>query len=60
MAEASNDTSLSGIVATGKDLIAMLQDGMLLVIAVLLIGWPQTINSILVEAGFEEGSFVRV
>ena len=30
---------------------------MLLFMAVLLIGWPQTINSILVEAGFEEGSF---
>lgn len=51
---------MSGIVASGKDLVAMLRDGMLLLIAVLLIGWPQTINSILVEAGFEEGSFAGV
>lgn len=60
MAEKRNDSSLSGIVATGKDFIAMLRDGMLLLIAILLIGWPQTINSILVEAGFEEGSFAGV
>lgn len=57
MTEQRNESSLSGIVATGKDLVAMLRDGMLLLLAVLLIGWPQTINSILVEAGFEEGSF---
>ena len=30
---------------------------MLLLIAVLLIGWPHVVNSILVDAGFEEGSF---
>lgn len=42
---------------TGKDLIGMLRDAMLLVMAVLLIVWPQTINDILVAAGFEEGSF---
>ena len=28
-----------------------------MLLAVFLIGWPQTINSILVDAGFEEGSF---
>lgn len=60
MTEKRNDRYLSGFVATGKDLVAMLRDGMLLLIAVLLIGWPQTINSILVEAGFEEGSFAGV
>lgn len=41
----------------GKDLIAMLRDGFLLLIAILLLFWPATINNILVEAGFEEGSF---
>jgi hypothetical protein len=41
MAEQQNDRSFaSGLVATGKDLIAMLRDAMLLLIAVLLIGWP--------------------
>jgi hypothetical protein len=61
MAEQQNDRSfVSGLVATGKDLIAMLRDAMLLLIAVLLLAWPQTINSILVAAGFEEGSFAGV
>ena len=57
MPEKSNNSFLSVIATTGKDLVAMLRDAMLLLIAVLLIGWPQTINNILVEAGFEEGSF---
>lgn len=56
---ASNDTQayFSGLVAIGKDLVALLRDAMLLLLAVLLIGWPGTINGILTEAGFEEGSF---
>jgi hypothetical protein len=57
MPEKSNNSFLSVIATTGKDLVAMLRDAMLLLIAILLIGWPQTINNILVEAGFEEGSF---
>jgi hypothetical protein len=48
---------LSGLVATGKDLVAMLRDAVLLLMAVLLICWPQTFNNILVGAGFDEGSF---
>jgi hypothetical protein len=58
MPEPSNNRSyLSGFLAAGKDLVALLRDALLLLIAVLLIGWPQTINNILVGAGFEEGSF---
>lgn len=57
MAEQMIEKAISGYVALGKDLVAMLRDGILLVLAVLLIAWPQAINSILVEAGFEEGSF---
>lgn len=53
----SSSTFLSRLIATGKDLVAMLRDAGLLALAVLLIGWPHTINSILVDAGFEEGSF---
>jgi TRAP-type mannitol/chloroaromatic compound transport system substrate-binding protein len=53
----NNRSSLSGLVAIGKDLVAMLRDTMLLLLAILLMGWPQAINSILVDAGFEEGSF---
>ncbi|ABM02727.1 hypothetical protein Ping_0885 [Psychromonas ingrahamii 37] len=57
MPEKSNNSFLSIIATTGKDLVAMLRDAMLLLIVVLLIGWPKTVNNILVEAGFEEGSF---
>ncbi len=60
MSNQHNNSSLSEIVATGKDLVAMLRDALQLLMAVLLIGWPQTINNILVEAGFEEGSFAGV
>ena len=52
-----NAESLSGAVAIGKDIVALLRDGALLVMAVLLIFWPTRVNSILVDAGFEEGSF---
>lgn len=53
----NNSFPLSKAVGTGKDFIALLRDAVLLLIAVLLIRWPQTFNSILVDAGFEEGSF---
>jgi hypothetical protein len=45
----NNRSSLSGLVAIGKDLVAMLRDTMLLLLAILLMGWPQAINSILVD-----------
>lgn len=57
MTEETNNRSVSGVVSTGKDLIAMLRDGMLLFIVFLLLLWPQKVNMILVDAGFEEGSF---
>jgi len=61
MPERSGDgLSLSGLVGVGKDLVAMLRDAGILAIAVLLIGWPHAINNILVEAGFDEGSFAGV
>jgi hypothetical protein len=49
--------SLATTTATGKDLIALLRDAALLAMAVLLVIWPGTFNNILVNAGFEEGSF---
>jgi len=57
MADQKNIFSFSEFVNTGKDLVAMMRDFILLLLAVLLLAWPQAINSILVEAGFEEGSF---
>lgn len=52
-----NGNPLAGLIATGKDLVALLRDAMLLLLGVLLILWPAAINDILVTAGFEEGSF---
>lgn len=51
-------TSASALVAVGKDLVALLRDAALLVIAVLLVMFPVTFNTILQKAGFEEGSLV--
>ena len=45
-------------VSLGKDLVALLRDTALLVLAVLLLALPETLNSVLVKAGFEEGSVV--
>ena len=41
-----------------KDAVALLRDLLLLVIGVLLVIWPAQFNSVLVRAGFEEGSVV--
>lgn len=57
MAEQQDNLSLSGLVAIGKDLVATLRDGVLLLVVLLLLVWPQAINRILVAAGFESGSF---
>ena len=56
----SRDTKFSNLVTTGKDFIAMLRDGILLLLVILLVAWPKSINNILVEAGFEEGSFAGI
>ena len=42
--------------ATGKDLVALLRDAALFVLAVLLVLFPGQFNSILVNAGFKVGS----
>ncbi len=52
-----NGNPLAGLIATGKDLVALLRDALLLLLGVLLILWPAAINGMLVAAGFEEGSF---
>lgn len=51
-------TVLSASVGVGKDLVALLRDGALFLLAVLLIVFPNKFNSMLVAAGFEEGSVV--
>jgi hypothetical protein len=49
---------LSTSVSLGKDLVSLLRDGAIFVLALLLIVFPLQFNSILVNAGFEEGSLV--
>ncbi|MCW9000160.1 MAG: hypothetical protein OQK04_15740, partial [Kangiellaceae bacterium] len=57
--ESSTQTSLvSRLISVGKDLVALLRDSTIFILTVLLIVFPSKFNSILVAAGFEEGSFV--
>src|SRR5882672_11069268 len=51
-------SSVSNGVNFGKDLVALLRDLALFVLALLLIAFPSTFNNVLSSAGFEEGSFV--
>ena len=55
---AKPSSALNGLIATSQDLITLLRDLSLLVLAVLLIAFPKALNSVLVDAGFEEGSLV--
>jgi hypothetical protein len=48
----------SKVVVLGKDLVALLRDLAQFVLALLLLLFPTTFNSVLSSAGFEEGSFV--
>lgn len=54
----ADKTWLATIIALGKDLVALLRDGALFLLAVLLIAFPTQFNTILVNAGFEEGRIV--
>ena len=51
-------SGLSASVSLGKDLVSLLRDGAIFVLALLLLAFPMQFNSILVNAGFEEGSVV--
>lgn len=52
------ERSAPKIVALGKDLVALLRDLALFILALLLLFFPTRFNAILSDAGFEEGSFV--
>ena len=54
--EVSHQPLVSTFVSIGKDTVAMLRDGMLFLLAVLLILFPGKLNSVLTDAGFTEGS----
>ncbi|HVG21192.1 MAG TPA: hypothetical protein VNI02_19245 [Blastocatellia bacterium] len=57
-AEEKGKKSASKFVALGKDLVALLRDLVLFILALLLLFFPAKFNSVLSNAGFEEGSFV--
>jgi hypothetical protein len=48
--------TISKVISVGKDLVSLLRDGALLVLAVLLIAFPNKINTMLNDAGFKEGN----
>jgi hypothetical protein len=48
----------SEFISVGKDCVSLLRDATLFLLAALLVVFPTTFNSILVQAGFEEGSIV--
>ena len=59
MADAEKEASpLTTFIGISKDIISLLRDLSLLVLAVLLIVFPRALNSVLTSAGFEEGSLV--
>jgi len=43
-------------ISIGKDLVSLLRDSALFVLAILLVAFPAQFNSILVDAGFKEGN----
>jgi hypothetical protein len=51
-------SSAAQLVALGKDSVALVRDATLFSLALLLVAFPTYFNSMLVSAGFEEGSIV--
>lgn len=49
---------LEQAIAIGKDVFALLRDGSLFLLALLLLFFPTRLNDVLTSAGFEEGSIV--
>lgn len=54
--ESPKQSRISAFVSVGKDLVALLRDGALFVLAILLVLFPGAFNTILVNAGFVKGS----
>lgn len=52
------NTWMANMVTVWKDLVSLLRDASLLLVVILLVLFPDKFNSILVNAGFEEGSLV--
>ncbi len=54
----AKDDSVDRLLARGKDLVALLRDASILILATLLLLFPQNFNDLLTRARFEEGSIV--
>jgi hypothetical protein len=59
-AEYSKTTApkIASIASIAKDIVALLRDSTIFLLAVLLLAFPSRLNTMLVDAGFEEGSIV--
>ena len=55
---AQSKRGMEQAISIGKDLFSLLRDGSLFLLALLLLFFPARLNSVLVSAGFEEGSIV--
>lgn len=54
--EGTGHFGVSHLVTLGKDTVGLLRDAALLVLVILLLIFPASLNDVLVRAGFEEGS----
>jgi len=49
-------SGFAAVISLGKDFVSLLRDGALFILAFLLVVFPAQFNSILINAGFQEGS----
>lgn len=54
--QGAHESRIAVAISIGKDFISLLRDGALFLLAVLLVVFPVQFNSMLVDAGFKEGS----
>lgn len=54
--QARSNGGLATIVSICKDIVTLLRDGTLFLLAIFLVAFPSKINSMLIDAGFKEGS----
>jgi hypothetical protein len=51
-----NKGGIEAVISICKDIISLLRDGTLFILAIFLVAFPSKINSMLVDAGFKEGN----
>jgi hypothetical protein len=58
--QAPRSSKLGNAISSGKDLVSLVRDGLLLVLGVLLVIFPKQLNRVLSNAGFDHGSFMGI